>query len=158
MIELEQYAQDLQGIRKSILSAGEALHVDHMREQVEELEQEMNQPDFWNDLEHSTKVNQKVGGLKNRIAHYEKLLTSADDIEVMMDLAKEENDEDMVREAGEAIAHLKEQADALELETLMRGNYDDSNAVLSLHAGAGGTEVYPLLRADGLYHQAPGLP
>jgi len=141
MIELEQYAQDLQGIRKSILSAGEALHVDHMREQVEELEQEMNQPDFWNDLEHSTKVNQKVGGLKNRIAHYEKLLTSADDIEVMMDLAKEENDEDMVREAGEAIAHLKEQADALELETLMRGNYDDSNAVLSLHAGAGGTEA-----------------
>ena len=83
MIELEQYAQDLQGIRKSILSAGEALHVDHMREQVEELEQEMNQPDFWNDLENSTRVNQKVGGLKNRIAHYEKLLTGADDIEVM---------------------------------------------------------------------------
>ena len=141
MIELEQYAQDLQAIRKSILSAGEALHVDHMREQVEELEQEMNQPDFWNDLERSTKVNQKVGGLKNRIAHYEKLLTGADDIEVMMDLAKEENDEDMVKEAGEAIARLKEQADALELETLMRGNYDDSNAVLSLHAGAGGTEA-----------------
>ncbi len=141
MLELEQYAQDLQGIRKSIVSAGEALHVDHMREQIDELQQEMEQPDFWNDLERSTRVNQKVGGLKNRLAHYEKLLSTADDIEVMMDLAREEEDEDMVREAGEAISQLKEQAEALELETLMRGNYDDSNAVLSLHAGAGGTEA-----------------
>ena len=141
MIELDQYAQDLQSIRKSILSAGEALHVDHMREQIAELQQEMEQPDFWNDLERSTRVNQKVGGLKNRLEHYEKLLSTADDIEVMMDLAREENDEDMVAEAGESIAKLKEQADALELETLMRGQYDDSNAVLSLHAGAGGTEA-----------------
>ena len=141
MLELEQYAQDLQGIRKSILSAGEALHVDHMREQIEELQQEMEQPDFWNDLEHSTKVNQKVGNLKNKLGHYEKLLASADDIETMMELAREEDDEDMVKEAGDSIAQLKEQADALELETLMRGQYDDSNAVLSLHAGAGGTEA-----------------
>ncbi|MBQ8161984.1 MAG: peptide chain release factor 2 [Clostridia bacterium] len=141
MLELEQYAQDIQGIRKSILSAGEALHVDQIREQIQDLEQEMNQPDFWNDLERSTKVNQKVGSLKNRLNHYEKLLSTADDIEVMMELAREENDEDMVHEAGESIAHLKEQADALELETLMRGNYDDSNAILSLHAGAGGTEA-----------------
>jgi len=137
MIELEQYAQDLQQIRKSILSAGEALHVNHMREQIEELEQEMNQQDFWNDLERSTKVNQKVGGLKNRLSHYEKLLSTADDIEVMMELAKEENDEDMVKEAGTEIAQLREQAEALELETLMRGDYDDSCAILSLHAGAG---------------------
>ena len=141
IIDLEQYQQDIQDIRKSILSAGEALHVEHMREQIAELEQEMNQPEFWNDLDRSTKVNQKVGGLKNRLGHYEKLLSTADDIEVMMDLAREENDEDMVQEVGAEIARLREQADALELETLMRGHYDDSNAVLSLHAGAGGTEA-----------------
>ena len=59
----------------------------------------------------------------------------------MMELAREENDEDMVKEVGEELTRLKEQADALELETLMRGDYDDSDAVLSLHAGAGGTEA-----------------
>ena len=141
MIELEQYTQDLEGIRASILQSGEALHIDHMREQIDELNEEMNQPEFWNDLERSTRVNQKVGRLKGKLAHYEKLLSTADDIEVMVDLAREENDEDMAQEITEEMAKLKEQADALELETLMRGNYDDSDAIISLHAGAGGTEA-----------------
>ena len=141
MLELEQYAQDITGIRKSILAAGEALHIDHIKEQIDELTEEMNQPEFWNDTDRSTKVNQKLGHLKNKLEHYESLLASADDIDTMMELAKEENDEDMVVEVGEELARLKEQADALELETLMRGDYDDSDAVLSLHAGAGGTEA-----------------
>ena len=147
MLELEQYTQDLAGIRKSILAAGEALHIDHMKEQIEELTEEMNQPEFWNDTARSTSVNQKLGHLKNRLEHYEGLLSSADDIETMMELAKEENDEDMVAEAGEELKALKEKSDALELETLMRGDYDDNDAVLSLHAGAGGTEAR--LAGDG---------
>ena len=84
MLELEQYAQEITGIRKSILAAGEALHIDHMREQIDELTEEMNQPEFWNDTERSTRVNQKLGHLKNRLEHYEKLLSTADDIDTMM--------------------------------------------------------------------------
>ena len=141
MLELEQYAQDIAGIRKSILAAGEALHIDHMKEQIDELTEEMNQPEFWNDTERSTRVNQKLGHLKNKLAHYEGLLSTADDIDTMMELAREENDEEMVQEVGTELASLKEKADALELETLMRGDYDDNDAVLSLHAGAGGTEA-----------------
>ena len=141
MLELEQYAQDIVAIRKSILASGEALHIDHMKEQIDELTEEMNQPEFWNDTERSTKVNQKLGHLKNKLAHYEGLLQAAEDIDTMMELAREENDEDMVQEIGEELTCLKEQADALELETLMRGDYDDCDAVLSLHAGAGGTEA-----------------
>ena len=141
MIELEQYQTDVANVRQQILTAGEALQVGHMREQIDELSEEMNQPEFWNDLERSTKVNQKLGHLKNRLNHYEKLLSTADDIEVMISLAKEENDESMVQEVGTELQKLKEQADALELETLMRGDYDDCDAILSLHAGAGGTEA-----------------
>ena len=141
MLETEQYNQDVEAIRKAITEAGEALHVDHMREQIEELTQEMNQPEFWNDQERSTRINQKLGNLKARLEHYEKLLSSADDIEVMIALAEEENDADMIREAGEEIKTLREQADALQLETMMRGEFDDSDAILSLHAGAGGTEA-----------------
>ena len=124
MIELEQYQTDVANVRQQILTAGEALQVGHMREQIDELSEEMNQPEFWNDLERSTKVNQKLGHLKNRLNHYEKLLSTADDIEVMISLAKEENDESMVQEVGTELQKLKEQADALELETLMRGDYD----------------------------------
>ena len=141
MIDFDQYKRDLAGIRESVLQSGEALHIDHMREQIDELSEEMNQPEFWNDPERSAKVNQKLGRLKNKLAHYEKLLSTADDIEVMMELAIEENDDDMAAEVGGELEKLQEQSDALELETLMRGDYDDSDAILSLHAGAGGTEA-----------------
>ena len=141
MIDLQQYTQDLDAIRKSLVASGEALHIEPMKEQIAELTEEMNQPEFWNDPDRSSRINQKLGSLKNRLAHYEKLLSTADDIETMMELAEEENDDAMVDEVGEELIRLKEDADALELETLMRGNYDDSCAILSLHAGAGGTEA-----------------
>ncbi len=141
MLDLQQYSQDLVAVRKTLVEAGEALHIESLREQLEELTEEMNQPEFWNDTERSTRINQKVGGIRNKLEHYESLLTMADDIEVAMEMAEEEQDESMVDEAGEMLAELKEQAAALELETMMRGQYDDHNAVLSLHAGAGGTEA-----------------
>ena len=141
LIDIPQYRSELAEIRKSLLAAGDALHIDHIREQLDELTEEMNQPEFWNDPDHSAKVNQKVSNLKGKLEHYEKLLSSADDIEVMLEMAEEEKDEDTVTEAVNELATLKEHADALELETLMRGDYDDNDAVLSLHAGAGGTEA-----------------
>ena len=141
LIDIPQYRSELAEIRKSLLAAGDALHIDHIREQLDELTEEMNQPEFWNDPDHSAKVNQKVSNLKNKLEHYEKLLSSADDIEVMLEMAEEEKDEDTVTEAVNELATLKEHTDALELETLMRGDYDDNDAVLSLHAGAGGTEA-----------------
>ena len=141
MIDYEQLNQEIAAIRKSVLSAGEALHVDHMREQIEEMTEEMNQPEFWNDADHANGVNQRLGRLKAKLEHYEKLLSQADDIEVMLDLAKEEDDEATAEEASQELEALKEAADTLELETLMRGDYDNNNAILSLHAGAGGTEA-----------------
>lgn len=141
MMDFSQAKSQLEAIRKALSEAGEALHIDHLREQIAELSEEMNQPEFWNDLERSTKVNQKLGNLKNRVAHYEKLLSSADDIEVMMSLAQEENDEDMAAEIEGELTALQEHTDQLTLETMMRGDYDDKPAVLSLHAGAGGTEA-----------------
>ena len=90
MIAYDQYANDLAAIRKSVQSAGEALHIDLMREQIDELTEEMNQPEFWSDTERANHINQKLGRLKNRLGHYEKLLSTADDIEVMMELAQDE--------------------------------------------------------------------
>ena len=116
-------------------------NIARMREEVLELEEEMNAPEFWNNLERSTKVNQRISALKSKLTHYKKLHSQADDIEVMMELALEGNDEDLVTEAGQAIEALRKETDALELETLMRGEYDTCNAILSLHAGAGGTEA-----------------
>ncbi len=116
-------------------------NIAQMKEEISELEEEMNAPGFWDNLERSTKVNQRLAALKNKTAHHQNLIQEAEDIEVLMDLAQEEEDESLVAEIDEQITTLKTRAEALELETLMRGEYDKNNAILSLHAGAGGTEA-----------------
>ncbi len=141
MLDLQQYTQDLAALRKTLTEAGDALHIESLKETLEELTEEMNQPEFWNDTDRANKINQKVGNIRNKLEHYEGLISQADDIEVAMEMAEEEQDEDLVAEAGEMLADLKEKTAALELETLMRGQYDDHDAILSLHAGAGGTEA-----------------
>ena len=115
--------------------------MEDMEKELLELKEEMNADGFWDNLERSTHVNRRIASLEGKIKHYNSLLSSCDDIETMTELAQEENDADLIAEAGEEIAKLEKDTDALALETLMRGKYDDCDAVLSLHAGAGGTEA-----------------
>ena len=124
ILDLQQYTQDLSALRKTLVEAGEALHIESLKETLEELTEEMNQPEFWNDADHANKINQKVGTIRAKIEHYEGLLSLADDIEVAMEMAEDEQDEAMVDEAGTMLADLKEKTAVLELETLMRGQYD----------------------------------
>ena len=81
MLDLQQYTQDLAALRKTLIEAGEALHIESLKEQLEELTEEMNQPEFWNDTDRANKINQKVGNIRNKIEHYEGLVAMADDIE-----------------------------------------------------------------------------
>ena len=141
MIDIERYSQDLSKLRSTIEKAADALNLPLLQEELAELREEMNVPEFWNDLERSTSVNRKVSQIENKLNRVKRLNERADDIEAMLMLLKEDPDEDMGAECEAELVSLAEDADALELETLMRGEYDNCNAVLSLHAGAGGTEA-----------------
>ena len=116
-------------------------NLDRMKEELSELKEEMNAPEFWNDLTRSTAVNKKVALLEGKINHVQKLHQQTDDIEAMLMLLEEEADDEIATECEQELFSLESEASALELETLMRGEYDNSDAVLSLHAGAGGTEA-----------------
>ena len=116
-------------------------NIDGLKEQLLEMHETMNEPDFWNDLERSTAISKKVRIAENKVEHWKKLGQRADDVEATMELAEEMEDEDLVSEAGAEIRNLLQDLEALKLETLLRGDYDTCNAYLSLHAGAGGTEA-----------------
>ena len=116
-------------------------NLDRMKEELSELKEEMNAPEFWTNLERSTAVNRRVSSLEGKINHITRLHGRADDVEAMLALLAEEEDPDIAAECEAELAALSTDAEALELETLMRGEYDHCNAVLSLHAGAGGTEA-----------------
>ena len=133
--------QELGRLREKIDKAGDALHLPRLREELLELKEEMNAPEFWNDLDRSTSVNRKVSQIEGKLSHVDRLRTRAGDVEAMLSLLAEDEDADIAAECEQELAALSADADALELETLMRGDYDTCNAVLSLHAGAGGTEA-----------------
>ena len=141
IVELEQYRTTLQSLRETLAEAGEGLHIDLIERELTELREEMNAPGFWDDLERSTVVNRRIAALEGKLNHFQDLNTECEDIHTMMLLAEEEDDRDTALEAGEMLTGLSEKIEALALETLMRGDYDHCNAVLSLHAGAGGTEA-----------------
>ncbi len=140
-LEQEQYLSTITDLREQLRETGEGLHIDLLERELSELKEEMASDGFWDDLDRSTRVNQRIAAIERKISHYQELVAACDDAEIMVQLADEENDKDLVSEAGEFIDKLTVQVDALALETMMRGDYDSCNTVLSLHAGAGGTEA-----------------
>jgi len=108
---------------------------------LEELEQKSAEPEFWSDIEKSQKVLQRIKNIKSKFEKYEKLEKAWDDLKVLNELGLEENDESVAEEVKKGIEVLKNDISKLRLETLLNGPYDKNNAIVSLHAGAGGTEA-----------------
>lgn len=141
IILLEEVKLRLEALKSQLEEIRGGLHINDLQRELTELKEELADPGFWEDLGRSTQVNKRIAAIENKIGHFDALVSQRDDLEVMMELAQEEEDEGAAREVAEELDALSEKADTLALETLMRGDYDQSNAVLSLHAGAGGTEA-----------------
>ena len=112
-----------------------------MSTEIEELEQKAAEPGFWDNIENSQKILQRTKGLKSKVERYLKLTGDWEDLKVLNELGLEENDESVIPEVSENIAKIKEELQKLRLETLLTKPYDKNNAILTLHAGAGGTEA-----------------
>lgn len=128
--------------------------------EIEELEQKAMAPDFWDDMENSQKVLQKTKQLKDKVARYDDLRNSWEDTLTLIELADEENDESMLSEVKQAVEDVTGELEKMTLETLLSGHYDKNNAIITLHAGAGGTEAQDwcemLLRMYQMYAQKNG--
>jgi len=107
---------------------------------IEELEDQMNAPEFWSDLEKSQKINQELKALKNKVNKYNGFKTRLEDTEVLAQLGLEMQDLSVKDEVLSWVDKLEKDLEAMQLETLLKGPYDSNNAIISLHAGAGGTE------------------
>ncbi|ABO51579.1 bacterial peptide chain release factor 2 (bRF-2) [Desulforamulus reducens MI-1] len=95
---------------------------------------------FWDDLTYSQKVSQKLAGLKDRVAAFNTLESSLQDLEVMLELCQEEQDPLLEEEFSSELSTLTGRLEEMELEIMLAGPYDRGDAILSLHPGAGGTE------------------
>lgn len=100
----------------------------------------MGAPDFWNDPEVSQNKMKEVKSLKDDVATYAALSTQYDDIETMIEMGYEENDPELIPEIDQMMKEFVQTYEDIRMKTLLSGEYDRNNAIVSLHAGAGGTE------------------
>lgn len=141
MIEYEELRLRLLESEKTVKNLKEALAIDTLKEEISELEKESSKPDFWDDMENSQKVMQKIGSLKAKVASYEGVKNDYDDALVMIELANEEEDADLLDDCTSSVEEIEKKLESLTLSTLLSGEFDGKNALLTFHAGAGGTEA-----------------
>ncbi len=141
LIEFEEYRQKLHDLKPSIEDLGQAYDLEHAAEEVEELENRASEPGFWDDMEKSQKILQRTKALKDEIEGYHTLCSQQEDLLTLCDLAIEMDDDSMIDELREGYDALSDELERRKLATLLLGEYDANNAILSFHAGAGGTEA-----------------
>ena len=112
-----------------------------MKEEKEKLESQMGENGFWDDVENANKVSARIKQLENKMGKYNSLLEKGEDVQTLMEMAEEENDESLISEIESELKRFEKGVEEMRLEMLLKGPYDSYNAVLSLHAGAGGTEA-----------------
>ena len=141
IIALEEAKYRLENFRANIEELGSALRIDELREKLTALDATTQDPEFWNDQANSGKILKEVKRLKDKIAEYDDLYAKLEDTVTLAELAIEENDESMVEEVETAEKEILAEEEKIRIEILLSGEYDQNNAIISLHPGAGGTEA-----------------
>ena len=141
MLEYEQYRLDLAAMESEVQDLYEALGISRDKEAVATLEEQSAAPGFYDDMENSQKVLQKIKGLNTKITAFENLKTGWEDALTLVELAISEEDDSLLEEISSSYEALRKTLDTMRLDALLSGPYDKNNAILTLHAGAGGTEA-----------------
>ena len=141
MIEFDEYKVKLNAMRPKLDELAASLNIDGCREELERLHAQIESDGFWDNQEVSQKVMKRARQLEGKIERFEKMCTSRDDLTEICEMAIEENDDSMLEEVTQGVHLLEEQMETARLETLLRGEYDSLNAIVSFQAGAGGTEA-----------------
>ena len=130
----------IEGAQQTLADLSESLDLEGRKKRIAEIDEIISAPDFWNNPEGGQAIMQEKKRLESKVDKYNALAGKMEDLEVMIELAKEEPDADLEQDIVDTLAEITKELDAFELETILNGDYDDNNAILSIHPGAGGTE------------------
>ncbi|HIX24896.1 MAG TPA: peptide chain release factor 2 [Candidatus Lachnoclostridium avicola] len=140
MVELDQFKYKLSTFQKPLVEVRDSLDLDNKVKRIAELDKYMEEPDFWNDPERSTKLMKEAKNLKDTVEGFRKLESDYEEIGLLIEMGNEENDASVIPEIEEMLKTFEEKLESLRISTLLSGQYDSANAILRLNAGAGGTE------------------
>ena len=141
MLQFEELARQLDTQREALAALGDSLGLGRLREEVEMLELKSAEPGFWDDMQNAQKITQRMAALKQKDENYQKLCARCDDAAALIELGDEAEDLTLTDEIQQEIDAIAKETADMKLATLLTGEYDGNNAILTFHAGSGGTEA-----------------
>ena len=161
MITIDELKAKLGGMKTAVDDLRDALSIEASEKRLAELEHQMPMPGFYDDPARSQKVISEMGEVKNKLERFGKLSTQYEEAETLLLMIEEENDPSLAAEGEEAVNGVEKSIDELQLMTMLNGEYDHNNAILTFHAGTGGTEAQDwaemLYRMYNKWAQAHGM-
>ncbi len=150
MLQFEELKHQLEEQGRVLDTLEASLGLEKLREEVDMLEHKSAEPGFWDNMEEAQKITQRMAALKGRDETFQKLRGKAEDAMALIELGDEAEDLSLLPEIQGELEEIRSQAETMRLSTLLTGEYDDHNAILTFHAGSGGTEAQDW--AEMLFH------
>ena len=141
MLQYEELRLRLENLWPDIEDLANAIGLDQLRREAAELEQRTAADGFWDNMETAQATTQRAASLKDSIDKYERLISDYHDTMTLIELADEAADESLLEECTAGVEKIETSIEEQRLATLLTGEYDSHNAILTFHAGAGGTEA-----------------
>ncbi|MBO3745019.1 peptide chain release factor 2 [Streptosporangiaceae bacterium NEAU-GS5] len=134
-------AEEINELTGTLNSIQDVLDLESLHKQIDELGEQAAAPDLWNDPEQAQKVTSRLSHMQGEVNRVESLVSRLDDLKVLFQLAAEESDQDTLDEANRELAALKSDIGALEVRTLLSGEYDAREALVTINSQAGGVDA-----------------
>ncbi len=141
MLQFEQLRLELEGMLPEIDELAGAIGLVQLQREADELDARAAAPGFWDDMDNAQKITQRTAALKGKIDAYQQLKTDYEDTMTLIELANEAEDLSLLDECTASVESIRQSMEKQRLTTLLSGEYDSKNAIMTFHAGAGGTEA-----------------
>ncbi|WP_299052125.1 peptide chain release factor 2 [uncultured Nocardioides sp.] len=135
------FETQIKQLRATLRTIEQVLDVDAMRVEIADLGEQVGAPDLWDDQDNAQRVTGRLSWLQNELERFEGLVSRVDDLEVLGEMGREENDAETLAEADVELRKLHKSVEALEVRTLLSGEYDAREALVTIRSGAGGVDA-----------------
>ncbi|GAB3188275.1 peptide chain release factor 2 [Nesterenkonia suensis] len=135
------FPTELRSLRSTLTRITDVTDVDKLRDEVAELSERAAAPDLWDDQANAQKITSQLSHKQTELERLTKLAGRIDDVELMVEMAQEEEDDDVLAEAVQEIESIRKALESLEIVTLLAGEYDERDAVVTIRSGAGGVDA-----------------
>nr|WP_227464698.1 peptide chain release factor 2 [Nocardioides lijunqiniae] len=135
------YDSEIKQLQATMHTIEQVLDIDNMRVEIADLGEQVAAPDLWDDQANATRVTGRLSALQGEVDRFAALISRIEDLEIMVELATEEGDADSLADAERELGRIKQAVERLEVRTLLNGEYDPREALVSIRAGAGGVDA-----------------